>query len=193
MDMLEPDILLAAYAQGIFPMADEHEEVFWLSPDPRTILPLADFHASKNLLKRYRNGPYDMVIDRDFEQVIDACGERPDGTWISDEIRDAYVHLHRLGFAHSVETYCAGRLIGGLYGVSIKGAFFGESMFFRETDGSKLALVHLVERMRDRGLVLLDVQFTTEHLKQFGVREIPRSEYLDLLKNALSLSVRFAD
>ena len=193
MDMLEPDMLLSAYAQGIFPMADEDGELFWLSPDPRTILPLEDFHASKNLLKKYRNGPYEMVVDRDFSGVIDACSERSEGTWISGEIRDAYVHLHRLGFAHSVEAYLEGRLIGGLYGVALRGAFFGESMFFRETDGSKLALVHLVERMRDRGMVLLDVQFTTEHLKQFGVVEIPRSEYLDRLQNALSLSASFAD
>lgn len=193
MDELAPDILLAAYSEGIFPMADDDQELFWLSPDPRAVLPLNGFHASKNLQKKYRNGRYEMAIDRDFERVIDLCGDRTGGTWISDEIRKAYVRLHKLGFAHSVETWHEGRLIGGLYGVSLQGAFFGESMFFRETDGSKLALLHLVRRMITRGMTLLDVQFSTEHLKQFGVVEIPRSDYIKQLKIALSISAGFAD
>ncbi len=193
MNELAPDILLAAYAEGIFPMADENQELFWLSPDPRAILPLEGFHASRNLMKKYRNGPYEFAIDRAFERVIERCGDRCEGTWISDDIREAFTRLHHLGFAHSVETWCGGRLIGGLYGVSMGGVFWGESMFFHETDGSKLALVHLVRRMVERKMTLLDVQFTTGHLKRFGVAEIPQAEYLTRLKNALSISTDFAD
>jgi leucyl/phenylalanyl-tRNA---protein transferase len=190
---LQPDVLISAYAQGIFPMADDDGGIMWFSPDPRAVLPLDEFHVSKNLAKRCRSEFFEVTIDGDFERVMVACGQRSEGTWISQDIIEAYTRLHELGFAHSVETRRNGQLVGGLYGVALGGAFFGESMFHLVTDASKVALVHLVERMNDRGFTLLDVQFTTEHLKQFGVTEIPRSQYLDRLEIASSQSCVFAD
>ncbi len=190
---LEPDVLLSAYASGMFPMADDDERIMWFSPDPRAVLPLDGFHASKNLRRLCRSARFEVTVDQDFEAVIAACADRRDGVWISGDIMDAYTRLHELGFAHSVETRLKGRLVGGLYGVSLGGAFFGESMFFRETDASKVALVHLVQRMTERGFSLLDVQFTTAHLRQFGVVEIARHDYLRALKIALSHPCVFAD
>jgi leucyl/phenylalanyl-tRNA--protein transferase len=190
---LAPNILLAAYAQGIFPMAGPDDEINWYSPDPRAILPLEGFHVSRTLRQRCRQGRYDVRIDADFGAVIVACAERKQGTWISQDIVDAYCRLHQLGFAHSVECYERETLVGGLYGVSLGGAFFGESMFHRVTDASKVALVHLVERMRARGYSLLDVQFTTPHLERFGVLEISRREYLARLRHALKLECCFTD
>lgn len=190
--MIDPALLVRAYREGIFPMALDDGEIGWFSPDPRAIIPLDAFHVPGRLARVVRSGRFEIRIDTSFEAVMRACGERPgEGTWISDEILESYVALHRLGLAHSVETWRDGRLAGGLYGVSLGGAFFGESMFHRETDASKVALVALVDRLRRRGYVLLDTQWTTPHLEQFGTIEIPRSEYLARLDDALEKSCAF--
>jgi len=189
---LTPEVLVSAYAHGIFPM-DVDGQVEWFSPDPRAILPLDTFRMSKNLGRRYRSGRFEIRINTCFEQVMRECGDRDEGTWISDEILAAYVRLHELGVAHSVETWQDGELAGGLYGVALGGAFFGESMFHRRTDASKVALVALVERMRERAFTLLDVQFTTPHLEQFGIIEIPRGDYLKRLAAALKVDAQFVD
>lgn len=183
---LTPDLLLRAYASGLFPMADPNEgnRIYWYAPDPRGILPLDGFHVPRNLRRVVRQGRFRVAHDVAFEAVIRACAERSE-TWISDEIIAAYTALHRLGFAHSVECWREGRLVGGLYGVALRGAFFGESMFHREAEASKVALVHLVAHLRDRGFVLLDTQFTTDHLEQFGAVNIPRTEYERRLAAAL--------
>lgn len=192
-DHLDPDMLLTAYANGIFPMADDDGEVVWLAPDPRAIIPLGGLKVSRSLRAACRRGRYEVLVDRDVPAVIAACADRPDGTWISEEIEYAYLQLFELGFVHSVECRQDGRLVGGLYGVSIGGAFFGESMFHRATDASKVALVHLVERMKARGLTLLDIQFMTDHLESLGAVAIPRREYLARLRMAIALPVSFAD
>lgn len=188
---LTPDILLSAYARGIFPMADPDGGINWYSPDPRAILPLETFHVSRTLRQRVRQERFQIRVDTSFECVMRECADRQEGTWISRDIVEAYCHLHGLGFAHSVEAWLEDKLVGGLYGVTLKGAFFGESMFHSETDASKVALVHLVERMRSRGFSLLDVQFVTPHLEQFGVTAVPRDEYLALLGKALQQDCRF--
>jgi len=190
---LAPERLLAAYAAGIFPMADELGKVHWLAPDPRAVIPVEGFKTSRSLRSARRGGAFTLTINRAFVEVIEACAERADGTWISQDIHDAYCRLHQLGFAHSVEAWMGDQLAGGLYGVAIGGAFFGESMFHRVTDASKVALVVLVERMRERGFTLLDVQFMTDHLRQFGVVEIPRIEYETRLREATQLPCSFVD
>jgi len=180
--VIDPALLVHAYRQGIFPMALEDDEIGWFSPDPRGVLPLDQVHTPARLARVIRSGRFEVAIDRDFEGVMRACAaDREDGTWISEEIIESYVALHRLGMAHSVETWRAGKLAGGLYGVHLGGAFFGESMFHYETDASKVALMALVTRMRERGLSLLDVQWITPHLAQFGAVEISREEYLTCL------------
>lgn len=189
---LTPELLISAYAQGVFPMGIGGE-VQWFSPDPRAILPLERFHVTKNLAQLHRSGRFEIRINTAFEAVMRACGDRPEGTWISDRIVRAYCVLHDLGLAHSVETWRDGRLAGGLYGVAIGGAFFGESMFFRSTNASKVALVELVERMRDRGYVLLDIQVMTPHLERFGAIDVSRAEYLRLLAEAVQKRCRFVD
>jgi leucyl/phenylalanyl-tRNA--protein transferase len=183
---LTPDLLLAAYAEGIFPMGVEGE-LHWFSPDPRGILPLESVHFSKTLLQSCRQGRFEVRIDTDFEAVMRACGDRPEGSWITPQIVRAYCRLHDLGFAHSVECWQHGRLVGGLYGVCLGAAFFGESMFHRARDASKVALVALIERMEARDFRLLDIQYLTDHLKQFGAIEIPREEYMRRLKAAITL------
>lgn len=174
-------------------MALEDGAIGWFSPDPRGVIPLDDrFHVPSRLMRVVRQGRYDVAVDQDFAGVMRACAERPDdGTWISDEIFEAYSALHRLGLAHSVETRRRGVLVGGLYGVHLGGAFFGESMFHRETDASKVALVSLVDRLRRRGFTLLDTQWVTPHLEQFGAVEIPRADYLRRLKAALTRDCLF--
>jgi leucyl/phenylalanyl-tRNA--protein transferase len=199
--MLEPDLLLAAYRHGIFPMAidsgkkvgsGKRGDIGWFSPDPRAMIPLDErFHVSHGLRRVLKRGGFEITFDMDFEAVIRACAKRKEGTWISKEIIESYCELHRLGHAHSVETLLNGKLAGGLYGVHISGAFFGESMFHRATDASKVALVALVERLRARKFVLLDTQWLTPHLKQFGTYEIPRHEYLRQLERALKLDCKF--
>ncbi len=190
MTRLPPKLLISAYLQGIFPMGVDGR-IEWFSPDPRAILPLESFHAPRTLRQLVRQRRFDVQINRSFRAVMEACADREDGTWISREIIRAYTELHRLGLAHSVEAWKDGRLAGGLYGVSIGGAFFGESMFHAARDASKVALVALVERMRERGFALLDVQFMTTHLRRFGAVEIPREDYLARLANAVEMPVTF--
>lgn len=192
--MLAPELLLAAYRQGLFPMAvDRRGTIGWFSPDPRAIIPLDDkFHIPHGLRRTLKKNSFTVTVDRDFERVMRECAtRRKDGNWISEEIIASYCELHRLGCAHSVETRLAGDLAGGLYGVHIGGAFFGESMFHRATDASKVALVALVERLRAGGFALLDTQWLTPHLAQFGTYEITRSHYLRRLRQAVALDCQF--
>jgi leucyl/phenylalanyl-tRNA---protein transferase len=194
--MIPSDLLVSAYAGGWFPMAAEPGEIRWYSPDPRGIIPLESFHVPARLARVLRSGRFQIEIDRSFEAVIRACAEadRDDedaGTWIDDEIVESYCALHRAGLAHSVEDRQGGRLAGGVYGVAIGGAFFGESMFHHVTDASKVALAALVDRLRMRGYRLLDVQWVTPHLERFGAIEIPRRRYLKLLEEALTTDVEF--
>jgi leucyl/phenylalanyl-tRNA--protein transferase len=190
---LQPEPLLTAYATGIFPMADEDGEIYWFSPDPRAVIDLDRFHVPRTLRQVYRRRPFALVVDQDFEAVIRGCADRPEGTWISEDIVEAYCRLHRLGVAHSVEARQGPELVGGLYGVALRGAFFGESMFHTESEASKIALVYLVERMIARGYQLLDVQFLTPHLQRFGAVEISRKEYLERLEAALCARCTFVD
>lgn len=191
-DQLNLDMVLMGYVQGLFPMADgESGEIHWYSPDPRAILELDQLHISKTLRQTLRSGKFTATINRDFDGVIRACADRSE-TWINSDIREVYGELHREGFAHSVETWVDGELAGGLYGVAIGGAFFGESMFHRVTNGSKVALAALVHRLTLQGFTLLDVQFTTPHLLRLGVREIPRALYLRRLEQAVHQPCRFA-
>jgi leucyl/phenylalanyl-tRNA--protein transferase len=184
--VIEPALLVQAYRQGIFPMALEDDEIGWFSPDPRGILPLDRVHTPARLARVIRSGRFEVAIDRDFEGVMRACAaDREDGTWISEEIVESYVALHQLGMAHSIEAWREGRLAGGLYGVHLGGAFFGESMFHHETDASKVALMALASRMRERGLSLLDIQWVTPHLAQFGAIEVPRDDYLRRLSEVI--------
>jgi leucyl/phenylalanyl-tRNA--protein transferase len=171
-------------------MALESGEIGWFSPDPRGIIPIEGFHVPHGLKRAMKKQRFEVRINSAFEQVMRACAERSE-TWISEEIVVSYVNLHHLGFAHSVETWLNGELVGGLYGVSIAGAFFGESMFHRVTDASKIALLALVQRLRERGYRLLDSQYVTGHLKAFGAVEIPRPEYLKLLRQAIVLDCKF--
>ena len=188
---LTTQLLIEAYSNGYFPMADSRTgPIWWYSPDPRAVIPLDGFKTSRSLRQRIRKGTYDIRIDTAFEAVIRACGEREE-TWISGEIIRGYVCLYRDGFAHSVESWHNGALAGGLYGVSIRGAFFGESMFARESDASKVALAALVEHLRKRKFLLLDSQFMNDHIRQFGTLEIPRTEYLRRLRRALKAETNF--
>lgn len=188
--IIPASLLLEAYCRGIFPMAVEDGEIAWFSPDPRGIIPLDSFHIPHGLRRSLRKSSFEVRINTAFEPVIRACGERRE-TWISPEIVRSYLNLHELGFAHSVETWREDQLVGGLYGVSVYGAFFGESMFHRETDASKVALVALVQRLQEREFRLLDTQYTTPHLRSFGAVEIPRAKYMRLLKQALALDCQF--
>ncbi len=190
-------LLLNAYSQGIFPMADDDGSIYWYDPDPRAILPLEKFHVPRSLARRIRKGGFEVRFDTAFTEVMAACAEPilhrgdRDKTWISAEFIEVYSQLHHLGFAHSVETWIDDELVGGLYGVSLRGLFAGESMFSRVTDTSKIALVFLVERLRQKGFTLLDTQFMTPHLKQFGAVEILRAEYQTQLAQALAVDTQF--
>jgi leucyl/phenylalanyl-tRNA--protein transferase len=187
---ITPEILLRAYAAGMFPMAESADdlEVFWVQPKIRGIIPLDRFHVSKSLAKHIRQRPFDIRINTAFEQVMKSCAEstadRPT-TWINPLILTLYGELHRMGYTHSVEAWEGEELVGGLYGVSLGSAFFGESMFSRRTNASKICLVHLVDRLKERGFTLLDTQFTTDHLKTFGAIDIPRKDYEKLLDKAM--------
>lgn len=193
---LTSDQLLRAYALGVFPMArHRHDErLFWIDPEERGILPLDDFHLPRSLKKVLKKGLYTLRCDTAFAEVMRLCAEprpeRPE-TWINDEILRICLELHDLGIAHSVESWADGRLVGGLYGLSLGSAFFGESMFSRADDASKVALAHLVAVLKKGGYRLLDTQFVTQHLTQFGAVEIPRREYLGLLTAALEQRARF--
>ncbi len=198
MEMLEltPDMLLRAYAIGVFPMAEDRDdtELFWVDPRMRGIIPLDDFHIPRRLQRTIRNDRFHVTFDHAFEEVIEGCAEateiRP-RTWINDRIVTLYTSLFHMRHAHSVECWRDGELVGGLYGVSLGGAFFGESMFSRERDASKVALVHLVARLRSSGFALLDAQFITDHLSQFGALEITRREYRARLAQALEVEAYF--
>jgi len=185
-----PEILLKAYAAGIFPMAEDADDpsLFWVEPRERGIIPLDAFHVPKRLARTIRSDEFEVLIDQDFDAVIAGCAAPAtdrEKTWINRRIRDLYGQLFDAGFCHTVEVYRDGRLVGGLYGVRLKGAFFGESMFHKERDASKVALVHLVARLKRGGFTLLDTQFVTPHLAQFGAIEIPRRIYKQMLRLAM--------
>lgn len=196
MSGLTPQLLLGAYASGIFPMAESRHDpdLYWIDPDHRGILPLDGFHIPAKLRRTLRRAPFEVRCDRDFRAVVAACAARSGvrhETWINAEIERLYGALHDMGFAHSVECRFDGELVGGLYGVALGGAFFGESMFSRVTDASKVALCHLVARLRAGGFTLLDTQFVTDHLRRFGVVEIDRATYKQLLAAAVAREARF--
>jgi len=191
-DPLTPELLLQAYAAGIFPMAESRHDpdIFWVDPRMRGVLPLDGFHMSRSLARRIRKGGFNVTFDRDFAGVIDGCASRAE-TWINPGIRRLSLSLHDLGNAHSVEVWEDGRLGGGVYGITLGGAFFGESMFSRATDASKVALAYLVDRLRENAFVLFDTQFSTPHLASLGAIEIPRTAYRDRLVEALEVQARF--
>ncbi|MBA2576786.1 MAG: leucyl/phenylalanyl-tRNA--protein transferase [Euzebyaceae bacterium] len=189
---LEPATLLDAYAHGIFPWPTSDGTVYWWSPDPRAVLPLDGLHISRSLARTLRSGRLRCTLDQAFAAVVAGCADRPgEGTWITAGMAIAYEELHALGHAHSVEVWDAGRtLVGGLYGVALGGAFMGESMFHRVPDASKVALVHLADRLRGAGFALLDAQVPTPHLERLGARSVRRSEYLRRLEAAMALNAR---
>ena len=188
--MIEPELLLQGYRLGVFPMAMEDDSVAWFSPDPRAIIPLESFHVPHALRRVARKKFVEITVDNRFSEVIRACAKRKD-TWINGEIIEGYERLHELGYAHSVEAWKNQKLAGGLYGVAVGGAFFGESMFHHVTDASKIALVALVEHLRTQKFVLLDTQWITPHLQKFGAVEIPRERYLKMLRRAVELPLKF--
>ena len=188
--MIDADLLLQGYRLGVFPMAMEDHSIAWFSPDPRGIIPLETFHLPHGVKHAWRAGTFEIRMNSEFGEVIRGCARRPD-TWINHEIVESYDHLHKLGHAHSVEAWDNGTLAGGLYGVAIGGAFFGESMFHRVTNASKVALVALVEHLRSRKFALLDTQWLTSHLAQFGAIEISRTNYLKRLRSAVELPREF--
>lgn len=189
---LTPELLLHAYSVGIFPMSEHRDdpEIFWVDPKRRGILPLDGFHISRSLAKRIRNGGFTITVNRDFSGVVEGCADRPD-TWINSEIFARYLDLHHMGHGHSLEVWHEGMLAGGVYGVSLGGAFFGESMFSRQRDASKVALAYLVDRLRQAGFVLCDTQFITGHLASLGGIEISRSAYQRRLRDALEHKADF--
>ncbi|HEX5177265.1 MAG TPA: leucyl/phenylalanyl-tRNA--protein transferase [Chthoniobacteraceae bacterium] len=190
--MISAELLLHAYRQSVFPMALESGEIAWFSPDPRAILPLDSFHMPHGLRRVVKRAPFALRINTAFENVMRNCAARRE-TWINEEIIESFCNLHRLGYAHSIESWREGELVGGLYGVALGGAFFGESMFHTVTDASKVALHALVERLRARGFALLDTQWLTPHLQSFGAVEIPRRVYRDLLAACIDEPRSFID
>ena len=188
--MITPEVLLQGYRLGVFPMAMEDGEIEWFSPNPRGVLPLDDFHMPHALKPVVRKSVFAVRVNTAFTRVMQHCAERED-TWINGDIIRSYTRLHELGHAHSVEAWLGNQLAGGLYGVSLGGAFFGESMFHNVTDASKVALCALVDRLRDRGFILLDTQWLTPHLKRFGGIEISRRQYMHQLARATVLERKF--
>ena len=193
---ITPQVLLKAYACGLFPMAESADDpgLFWLEPERRGILPLNNFHLPRRLRRTIRNDVFEVRVSTDFQGVIDGCAEPMPGrqkTWISREIRRLYGELFDMGYCHTIEAWQDGELVGGLYGVSLNGAFFGESMFTFRTDASKVCLAHLVARLIVGGYSLLDTQFVTEHLSKFGTEEVPQAAYNELLSEALKLETDF--
>jgi leucyl/phenylalanyl-tRNA---protein transferase len=193
---ISPELLLRAYASGVFPMAEDADdpEVFWVRPQKRGIIPLDNYHVPKSLRKVIRQGRFEIRLDTDFDGVIEGCatgtGKRA-RTWINRPIREVYTALFERGHCHTVEAWREGQLVGGLYGVTLGKAFFGESMFSRETDASKVCLVHLIEHLIARGFTLLDTQFTTQHLERFGAIEVPQKRYERMLEEALTGMAEF--
>ena len=190
---LTPDILLHGYSVGIFPMADhrEDDDIFWVEPRRRGIVPLDGFHISRSLARQMRREPFQVTTDVDFVGVVDGCADRAE-TWINNEIRHHYLQLHQAGHAHSLEVWDGAELVGGVYGVVLGAAFFGESMFSRRTDASKIALAYLVDRLNQAGFTLFDTQFLTEHLASLGGIEISRADYRQRLERAINLSANFS-
>lgn len=189
---LTVDGVLAAYRKGIFPWYNEGSPVLWWSPDPRAVFDLDGPLVSRRLARTYRGGGFNFTFDQSFREVMRACADdRDDGTWITNAMLEVYCQLHRLGHAHSIETWQDGDLVGGLYGVTVGGLFAGESMFYRVTDASKVAMIRLFEHLRERGYVLFDTQFVTPHTQRLGAYEIPRREYFRRLTEALVLPVSF--
>ena len=193
--MIPPEVLVKAYQNGIFPMGTgKNGEIEWYSADPRGVLDPNEFKIPKRLGRVYRTNKFEIRYNYDFEATIRGCAETPrDGVWISEIIIESYINLHYLGIAHSVETYVKDEkgIAGGLYGVSLGGMFFGESMFFRKTNASKIALIGLVERVKERGLIMIDMQMLTDHMKQFGGKLISKDNYMSILKKALQLNCSF--
>lgn len=194
---LTPDMLLRAYAIGVFPMAEDREDqdLFWIDPRMRGVLPLQSMHVPRRLKRTLRSGRFHITFNHRFEEVMEGCAEETEGrprTWINDKILTLYTSLYRMNHAHSVEVWEGVELVGGLYGVSLGKAFFGESMFSRSRDASKVGLVHLAARLVRGGFTLLDTQFVTRHLERFGVVEIPRAEYRTLLAEAIEGTADFA-
>jgi leucyl/phenylalanyl-tRNA---protein transferase len=191
---LHPDRLIRGYAVGIFPWYSEGQPILWHSPDPRFVLELDDLHVPRTLRQRARKRPFTLKMDTAFEEVIDACARVPragqDGTWITDEMEEAYVDLHELGFAHSVEAWRDDELVGGLYGVSLGGIFFGESMFANASDASKLSFVALVQQLKRWDFVLLDSQVHTDHVARFGAMDVSRESYLAMLREGLEFPTK---
>ena len=189
---LTAEIVLQAYAAGIFPMAEtrEDDQIFWVDPKRRGVLPLDRFHISRSLARRLRKAPFEISVDRDFAGVLEGCADRPE-TWINGWITEIYLDLFNQGFAHSLEVWEGTRLVGGVYGVTLGGAFFGESMFSRRTDASKIALAYLVDRLRAGGFRLFDTQFLTTHLASLGAEEISRAEYHRRLRRAVAVDAAF--
>jgi leucyl/phenylalanyl-tRNA--protein transferase len=188
---LRPERLIAAYRAGVFPWYAEGDPICWWSPDPRAVFDLGGFHLSRRLQRTIRSGRYQVTVNRAFAAVMRGCAVRTEGTWITAEMLEAYGELHRLGFAHSVETYCDGELAGGLYGVAIGGFFAGESMFARRRDASKVALAFTVQRLRERGFTLFDTQFRTPHTTRLGAMDVSRELYLNRLALAVNGAARF--
>ncbi len=189
---LSPELLLHGYSIGIFPMAEHRDDpdLFWVDPKFRGVIPLNGFHISRSLARRIRKCGFSVTINQNFAGVVDGCADRAD-TWINAELRDLYQRLHQSGHAHSLEVWDGPALIGGVYGVSLGAAFFGESMFSRRTDASKIALAYLVDRLRRTGFLLFDTQFLTAHLASLGAIEVPRSEYRQALEVAINASADF--
>ncbi|MEM9249147.1 MAG: leucyl/phenylalanyl-tRNA--protein transferase [Pseudomonadota bacterium] len=192
-DPLTPETLLRAYAIGVFPMAEDRDstDIFWVDPRRRGILPLDGFHISRSLRRRLRQHPFEISTDTDFDGVVGGCADRPE-TWINAQITDLYSALFEMGFAHSLEIWDGTELAGGVYGVALGGAFFGESMFSRRRDASKIALAYLVDRLRLAGFSLFDTQFVTDHLRSLGGQEISRAQYHRRLNTALTQAADFA-
>ncbi len=192
MSLIEPGVLLNAYSQGLFPMGMEDGTISWYRPEWRGILPITDFHIPRRFERYLKDHPFEIRWDTAFADVMRGCADREE-TWITDTIHASYNELHNLGYAHSAEVWREGRLVGGVYGVAIGGAFFGESMFSRETQASKVALVALQQRLKERGFILHDTQWTTRHLSMFGGHEIPARQYMRILERALRLRTKFGE
>tara|TARA_B100000686_G_scaffold319458_1_gene370224 strand:- start:5771 stop:6523 length:753 start_codon:yes stop_codon:yes gene_type:complete len=192
-EVLNPELILNAYAQGVFPMADdkEAEEVYWYAPKMRGQLSIDNLHVPRRLRKTVRQAPYEIWFNRDFEAVIQKCADVRAETWINDAIKDVFTELHHMGFAHSVEAWNGNECVGGLYGLALGGAFFGESMFSTQTDASKIALVHLAAHLNRQGFEILDTQFVNDHLMQFGVYEVPQAQYIKNLRSVIGKNVSF--
>ncbi len=189
--MLTPDLLLAAYSRGVFPMAHEDGELHWHDPDPRAVFPLEHIAVNARLRRAFRNAEFSYTHDQRFEEVMRACAESRDSTWITEEMITAYVGLHKTGYAHSVEVWQDESLVGGIYGITIGGVFFGESMFSRVSNASKAAFHELARHLKERGFTVFDSQYINDHTRSLGAVEVPRTIFRRVLRNAINLKVHF--